>query len=56
MEQFGLKLSYQIFAPAEQCFTNIQAVDITVQEVMKGANVLTSHLNSKWNETTFNRF
>ena len=37
---FGLKLSYQIFAASEQCFTNIQAVDITVQEAMKGALLL----------------
>ena len=60
MEQFdtffGLKLSHQIFAPAEQCSTNIQAVDITVQEAMKDANMLTSHLSSMQNETTFSRF
>ena len=37
---FGLKLSYQIFAASEQCSTNIQAVDITVQEAMKGALLL----------------
>ena len=53
---FGLKLSYLIFAPAEQCSTNIQAVDITVQEAMKGANVLVSHLNSLRKETMFDRF
>jgi len=50
MEDFdtliGLKLSFLIFAPAEQCSTNIQAVDITMQEAMKGANVLVSHLSS----------
>ena len=39
----GLKLSHQLF---EQCSTNIQAVDITVQEAMKGANLLVSHLHS----------
>ena len=53
---FGLKLSYLIFAPAEQCSTNIQAVDITVQEAMKGANVLVSHLDSLRKETMFGRF
>jgi len=60
MEQFdtffGLKLAHQIFAPAEQCSTNIQVVNITVQEPMKAANVLTSHLCSIRNESTFNRF
>ena len=53
---FGLKLSYLIFALAEQCFTNIQAVDITVQEAMKGAKVLVSHLDSLRKDTVFNRF
>ena len=60
MEQFdtffGLKLAHQIFAPAEQCSTNIQAVNVTVQEAMKAANMLTSHLCSIRNESTFNRF
>ncbi|XP_065885455.1 zinc finger MYM-type protein 1-like [Dysidea avara] len=60
MEQFdtffGLKLAHQIFAPAEQCSTNIQAVNITVQEAMKAANVLISHLRSIRNESTFNCF
>jgi len=49
---FGLKLAHQIFAPAEQCSTNIQAMNITVQEAMKAANVLTSHLCSIRNEST----
>jgi len=39
-------LAYQIFAPAEQFLTNIQAVDITVQEAMKGAGLVVSHLKS----------
>jgi len=39
-------LAHQIFAPAEQFLTNIQAVDITVQEAMKGAGLLVSHLKS----------
>ena len=53
---FGLKLSYLIFAPAEQCSTNIQAVDITVQKAMKGAKVLVSHLDLLRKDTTFDRF
>ena len=40
---FGLKLAHQIFAPAKQFSTNIQAVDITVQEAMKGVGILVSH-------------
>lgn len=60
MEEFdtflGLKLSYQIFAPSEQFSTNIQAVDITIQEAMKGAHLLASHLTSMRNEHMFNRF
>ena len=52
----GLKLSYQIFAPSEQFSTNIKAVDITVQEAMKGTNLLTSHLTSMQTEHMFNRF
>ena len=53
---FGLKLSYLIFAPAEQCSTNIQAIDITVQEAMKGAKVLVSHLDLLRKETLFDHF
>ena len=34
----------------------IQAVNITVQEAMKAANVLTSHLRSIRNESTFDHF
>ena len=49
MEQFntyfGLKLAHQIFAPTEQFSTNLQAVDITVQEALRGAALLVSHLN-----------
>ena len=43
---FGLKPSHQIFSASEQFSTNIQAVDITVQEAMKGAHLLESHLYS----------
>ena len=53
---FELKLSHQIFAPAEQCSTNIQAVDITVQKTMKGANLLVSHLHSLQKESMFDHF
>ena len=53
---FGLKLSYQILAPSEQCSTDIQAVDITDKEAMKGAHLLASHLTSMRNDHIFNRF
>ena len=55
MEQFemyfGLQFAYLLFAPAEQFSTNIQAVDITVQEVVRGARLLVSHLKSLRTET-----
>ena len=60
MEQFetyfGLQFVYLLFAPAEQFSTNVQAVDITVQEAVRGARLLVSHLKSLRTETMFNRF
>ena len=60
MEQFntyfGLKLAHQIFAPTEQFSTNLQAVDVTVQEALRGAALLASHLKSLRTETMYNRF
>ena len=50
---FALKLSYLIFAPAEQCSTDINAIDITLQQIMKGANIVISHLISLQNGTIF---
>ena len=42
---FGLKLAYLVFSSAEQLSVNLQAVDITVQEALKGAELLIAHLN-----------
>ena len=60
MEQFetyfGLQFAYLLFAPAEQFSTNVQSVDITVQEVVRGARFLVSHLKSLRTKTMFNRF
>ena len=44
MEQFntyfGLTLAHLSFAPTEQFSTNLQAVDVTVQEALRGAALL----------------
>ena len=60
MEQFetcfGLQFAFLLFGPAEQFSTNIQAVDITVQEAIKGASLLASHLKSLRTEAMYNRF
>ena len=60
MEQFntyfGLKLALQIFAPTEQFSINLQAVDVTVQEALRGAALLVSHLKSLMTETVYNCF
>ena len=60
MEQFntyyGLKLVHHIFSSTEQFSTNLQAVDITVQEALKGSALLVSHLKSLRTETIFNHF
>ena len=50
MEQFETYFGLQQFS------TNIQAVDITVQEAVRGARLLVSHLISLRTETMFNRF
>lgn len=50
---FGLKLAHRIFAPTEQFSTNLQAVDITVQEALRGAALLVSHLKSLRAETRY---
>ena len=50
MEQFntyfGLKLAHKIFSPTEQFSTNLQAVDIAIQEALRGSALLVSHLKS----------
>ena len=47
---FGLKLAYLIFSAAEQLSINIQRQDITVQEAVRGARLLTTYLRSLRNE------
>ena len=53
---FGLKLAYLIFSAAEQVSINIQAKDITVQEAVRGAQLLKTHLSSMRNEAKFESF
>ena len=40
---FSLKLAYLIFSAAEQLSINLQAKDITIQEAVTGASLLTTH-------------
>ena len=60
MEQFdtyfALKLAYLVFSAAEQLSVNLQAKDITIQEAINGAKLLTTHLKSLRNEARFNIF
>ena len=51
-----LQFAYLLFAPAKQYSTNVQAVDITVQEAVRGARLLLSHMKSLRIETMFNHF
>ena len=53
---FPLKLAYLVFSSAEQLSINLQAKDITVQEAVRGADLLTSHFKSLRNEDNFDRF
>ena len=50
---FSLKLSYLVFAAAEQFSINLQAKDTTVGEGLKGANLLRSYLSSLRDEEKF---
>ena len=43
---FALKLSHLVFSATDQLSLNVQAVDITNQEAMRGAELLTTHLKS----------
>ena len=52
---FGLQFAHLLFAPAEQFSTNVQVVDITVQEAVRGARLM-SQLKSLRTETIFNCF
>ena len=53
---FALKLAYLVFSSAEQLSVNLQAVDITIQEALKGAELLITHLKSLRNDACFDRF
>ena len=53
---FGLKLAHQIFVPTKQFSTNLQAIDVKVQEALRGAVLLVSHLKSLRTETMYNCF
>lgn len=53
---FSLKLGYLIFSAAEQLSINLQSKDITIQEAIRGATLLSSYLQSLRNEEKFNAF
>ena len=53
---FGLQLAYLIFATSEQLSINMQAVKITVQEAVHGADLLVSRLKALRRESEFNSF
>lgn len=53
---FALKLAYLVFSAAEQLSINLQAIDLTVQEALSGARLLSTHLHSIRDEAYFNRF
>ena len=60
MEQFdtffALKLAHLLFSAAEQFSIIMQAKDITIQEAINGAKLLTTHLKSLRNEAKFDFF
>ena len=45
-----------MFATAEQFSLNVQSVDITVQEAVKGSTLLVSHLKSYRTDKMFHQF
>ena len=51
-----MKLAYLVFSSAEQLSVNLQAVDITVQEALKGAVLLIAHFKLLRNDACFDRF
>ena len=53
---FGLKLAYTVYSAAEQFFVNLQVKNITVQEAIRGAKLLVSHLKSLRTEAHFDTF
>jgi len=54
--ELGLQFLHLLVALAEQFSMNIQAVDITIQEVVRGARLLVSHLKLLRTKTMFNCF
>ena len=53
---FSLKVSYTVFAAAEQLSINLQSKDTTVGEGLKGARLLRSHLLSLRSDEKFSVF
>lgn len=53
---FGLKLAHLIFSTCEQFSINLQSIDITVQEAIRGSQLLVKHLKSQRNESKFDAF
>ena len=53
---FGLKLAYAVFSATEQFSVNLQSRNITVQEAIRGAQLLVSHLKSLRTEAQFDAF
>ena len=53
---FGLKLAYLLFSACDQLSINLQAKDMTVQEAVRGAKLLVTHLQSLRTDTKFNAF
>jgi len=53
---FELKLAHFIFSSCEQFSVNLQSVDITVQEALKGAQLFVKHLKSQQNQSKFDSF
>lgn len=52
----GLKLACAVFSAAEQFSVNLQSRNITVEEVVRGDQVLASHLKSLSTEAQFDAF
>ena len=53
---FGLKLVYLIFSAGEHLSINLQAKSTTIQEAIKGANLLHAFLKSQRTESKFDFF
>ena len=53
---FALKLASLVYSAAEQLSSNLQSVDITVQEALNGARLLIHHLKVLRDDNHFNCF